>query len=431
MGKNRNKNGASEKKNTEFAKEFSHDVDRMLTGKKAETRGAMPDDYQEAIDFAQKLISLKGSPRPSFEAELKDSLLSKLSEMEQERAGRNRFWEGLKHLVPQQSVWRAAGATILVAVVAVGVIWGIAPQGKPPVPPPRPSPIPAPIPAPTPPSAPHEEPPLPQRVGPYGLFPFALELEIAPAKTIHTPEEEIKIAFKFKNMASQPIAVTPFPPTIGVTPLVVDDQKDWKEQVIRSFPAGSGELNLQPGETADYTLVWNQKDDDGQQVAPGYYRVNAQIDAQIAEAERRRQGGMLGRTEVLIQYPQGALEKAIEVNQSQIAGEITITLERVELSSEGARFYAFTTPPGFDLPQGHTLPPPKWMIHAWAQYTVNGITRDAGFCGTGFQDDGMRLSWGIGPGWLDPVPSDARELIFTITKFGDWKGPWEFHIPLR
>jgi len=31
---------------------------------------------------------------------------------------------------------------------------------------------------------------------------------------------------------------------------------------------------------------------------------------------------------------------------------------------------------------------------------------------------------------LDPVPSDARELTFTITKFGDWQGPWEFHIPL-
>mgnify|MGYP001090198506 CR=1 FL=1 len=126
-------------------------------------------------------------------------------------------------------------------------------------------------------------------------------------------------------------------------------------------------------------------------------------------------------TEVLLQYPQGAMEKTIEVNQSQIVNGVTITLERVELSWKEAKFYAFATPPGYSLRQGP----------AWAQYTADGITKDAGPSGVGFQEDGMRLSWGTDRFWSDPVPSDAKELTFTINEFGDWQGPWEFQVPLE
>jgi len=31
----------------------------------------------------------------------------------------------------------------------------------------------------------------------------------------------------------------------------------------------------------------------------------------------------------------------------------------------------------------------------------------------------------------DPVPNDAKLLIFIITRFGDWEGPWVFKIPLE
>lgn len=44
---------------------------------------------------------------------------------------------------------------------------------------------------------------------------------------------------------------------------------------------------------------------------------------------------------------------------------------------------------------------------------------------------GMELTWGNDATWLDPVLSDAKELTFTITEFGDWEGPWEFRIPLQ
>ena len=127
---------------------------------------------------------------------------------------------------------------------------------------------------------------------------------------------------------------------------------------------------------------------------------------------------------VLILFPQGAIEKTIEVNRSQTADGITITLDRVELSLEGAKVCAFTN---VRLAEDGIHPPVSKMIPTLAQYTVDGFTKDAGYAAERLLEEGTELTWDD----LDPVPSDARELSFTITKFGDWQGPWEFHISLQ
>jgi len=60
----------------------------------------------------------------------------------------------------------------------------------------------------------------------------------------------------------------------------------------------------------------------------------------------------------------------------------------------------------------------------------------AGHGGSSIREDGMELFWHD----LDPVPSDAKVLIFTITEVtllfaptgpSEWSGPWEFEIPLE
>lgn len=131
---------------------------------------------------------------------------------------------------------------------------------------------------------------------------------------------------------------------------------------------------------------------------------------------------------VLIQFPQGAMEKSIEVNQPQTAEKVTITLERVELSATGAKVYAFTTPPSYGLQEGGPgLPSPSMMVHADAQYSVDGgPVKEMGLSANRFLKNGIQLIWEN----LDPIPSDAKVLTFTITKLGDWEGPWEFFIPL-
>jgi len=129
------------------------------------------------------------------------------------------------------------------------------------------------------------------------------------------------------------------------------------------------------------------------------------------------------------QFPQGAMEKVIELNQSQTVNGITLTLERVELSASEVKFYAFNVPPDYSLPQGSDRPPPSLMaLHAYAEYSLdNAPTIDAGTSGIRFLDNGMRHIWSM----LDPVPKDARELTFIITGLGEWEGPWVFTISLQ
>ncbi len=120
--------------------------------------------------------------------------------------------------------------------------------------------------------------------------------------------------------------------------------------------------------------------------------------------------------------PPGAIEKIIELNQTQTAGGLSITLERVELSAEGIVFSAFVIPPDYSPPQDYP---------AVAEYTINGITKYAGYAEGTLLGNGIRLTWGYPQSYLDPVPSDASELVFTIISFGDWQGPWEFIISLQ
>lgn len=404
----------------DMEKEFSENIDRMLAGEEVKVGAAIDDDYRTAIDFAQKMVRLRGVPSSSFKEQLKERLLLKLSEQETKApagAKRGRFWGVLRRLVPRQPVWRAVTTTALVIILAtVGVFWYMGGFTQAPAPAPL-TPEKCGIPTPTPVPAP----PPPLEIEATPLSPVAY----APA---FSPGKEVKILFVFKNVSSGPITVAPFPPRIEIT-------RPKTDEVVRSFPGGSEQLDISPVETEEYTLVWDQKDNNGRQVTPGWYYVNVKVSFSRATEPTRGTGSLATMTKLLIQLPQGAMEKFIRVGQSQTVSGLTITLERVELSAMGARFLAFTIPPGYSLPEQRpdlpSPPPPDWMVPVHAQYTVDGVTKDAGNAGVRFLANSVELAWGYHGAWLDPVPSDAKELIFTITRFGDLEGPWQFFIPLE
>jgi len=206
-------------KKSNFDKEFSEAIDRMVAGEKVESYADMPDDYQEAIDFAQKLIELKGAPRPSFKAELKDSLLSKLNEMERERPKSNRFWEKLRHIVPQRPMWRAVAASLVVIAVAGGVIWETGVFTQPMTPPSK-----------------TLLPPLQQPV----------MLEVTSVKTTYSLGGETEF------ISSKTTVVTPLPPQMATTPL---ETEHWEETVWYS-PMSCGKPNLGPEGSVEYNLIW-------------------------------------------------------------------------------------------------------------------------------------------------------------------------------
>jgi len=233
---------------------------------------------------------------------------------------------------------------------------------------------------------------------------------------ISTYGKTADINLSFTNEASEPRTVTPFPPEIKIIEL-----PDVKPPgiVVRAFPVGNGELTLQLGESASHSVDWDQKNDSGEQVPPGWYSVEVTLATSRGSAMR-----------VLVLPPEGVMEKTIDVNQSETVNGITITLERVELTATGMKVYAFNIPPDYNLPQGPMLAPPQFMaLHAFAEYSIDGGAMKQTFpSGIRFLENGMQHTWDE---YLDPVPQNSHELTFRITKLGDWEGPWEFEIQLE
>ncbi|MDD5501048.1 MAG: hypothetical protein PHH57_05105 [Candidatus Omnitrophica bacterium] len=203
------------------------------------------------------------------------------------------------------------------------------------------------------------------------------------------------------------------------------------DDVLFSVSGGTGPIDIKPGETITVDFAWDQKDEGGRQVQPGWYNV---IFGEITVRQENSSYTFNPGANILIQYPQGVMEKSFDLDQSRTVSGVTMTLKHVELTTESASFSFFFIPPGYTAsPSRPGMPPipPIMSIMAKAEYTVNGATKYAGTAGFKTQGDGIGLIWGGGPGKLDPVPSDAKEMTFTITQLNDWEGPWIFQIPLQ
>jgi len=410
-------------KEADREREFSDNIDRLLAGEEVTAGKEMDEDYQTAIDFSKKLIESRVEPSPHFKAQLKQRLLLKLAQQEAEAARQKEraisFWEFLRNLVPQSPVWRTATVTIVVIIVAMGVLWrtGVFTQ-SPEVLLTQPPMVPG-IGA----GGPEEGAPPPALETPPQIL---LELEAVPLKTAVFPfGETVEIGLVFKNTSSESISVTPFPPAIHIV-------GSRTVRPVRSFTEGDESRKLSPLETISHTLVWDQRDSSGEQVAPGWYTVHVgevtiSKDTELTETRV----SFPSITKLLIQFPQGAMEKVIELNQTQTAGGLSITLERVELHDRGVIFSAFTTPPNYSPPQSSKTHPLKGLVPALAEYTVDGVTIQAKYSELLALEDGIRMIWGQGESYLDPVPSEATELVIRIISFGEWQGPWEFVISLQ
>lgn len=256
-----------------------------------------------------------------------------------------------------------------------------------------PSPTPAPNPTPSP------APGTPPRTSILMIEPNA-----SMDKDSYITGENVVIEISLKNVNPYEIGIDPFPP---VTEIEHRKHSQW-DKPVRSFPSGNERRSLEAGEVATYTLTWDQRDDNGQQVDYGYYTFRI-----------RTSSGGYGFDGVLIQSPSGMLERTIEVNESQTVNGITVTLKRVELSFEEAKFYASSKRPEGYLPSRHS---------AAAEYRLdNGPIRNAGTGGFDFFEDRIDCVWAQ----VDPVAKDTKELTLMIARFGDWEGPWEFKVPLE
>jgi len=238
-------------------------------------------------------------------------------------------------------------------------------------------------------------------------------------KDAYLPGDDVVIELSFKNVRAEPFQVEPFPPQIEIM------RPSPYDEPVRSFPAGARSKSLAPGEVIGYTITWDQRDDQGQQVAYGRYYLKL--------GKVRHDGGSMslnfGRYVSLLILPtEGVIERTIEVNESLTVNNITFTMERVELTATEARFHASNTPPPDYRPKGpESLPPPQ-SYNTSAEYSLDGgPVKKAGTSGVHYLLNGMKHTWDM----LDPVPKGTKEITFVITELGDWEGPWEFHVSLE
>jgi len=255
-----------------------------------------------------------------------------------------------------------------------------------------------------------------------GAPPPPFQSSLIPEEAHYLPGEKVEVTLSIANTSGDNMTISHYPPEVQVSPWLD------REQVLSSRPGGTQPLEVRAGETVTQDFAWDQKDSQGQQASPGWYAVSFR-DMNITQGDRGTMSHPTAR--VLIQHPQGAVEKTIDLNQEQTVNGITVTLERIELMVDGARFSTFFIPPAYTPPPAGPGLPPAPVVTARAEYSFSGVTRNAGTAGFSTKDSGMRLVWGIGMHKLDPVPSDATELVFTITQLNDWQGPWEFRIPLE
>jgi len=280
-----------------------------------------------------------------------------------------------------------------------------------------------------------------------------IEVSASTDKGTHVPGTEIEIELSFENVSGETLQIAPFPPETRIlrprTHEIVEDSGldarpgptptplAQQDLVVRIFPAGTGSSSLGPGEVASFVVTWDQRDSHGQPAESGHYKL---LVGEFCAGDCCMTRDLSESVQLLILPPEGVMEKSVEVNESQTANGITITLERIELAALSTSIYALNVPPdysfpqnpvvpGSDLPQGTEPAPPSMIgLHAQAEYSLDGgPTRNAGQSGISFREDGMRLSWIM----LDPIPQGTKELTFIITRLGDQEGPWEFQVSLE
>lgn len=268
------------------------------------------------------------------------------------------------------------------------------------------------------------------------------EVDVRTDKASYAPGEDIVIEISLKNVSLEAFQMDPFPADLRI----VRPIRRTYEDSVRQFPAGTETRSLGPGEAVTYEVTWDQRDDQEQQVPYGYYDLEL---GHVSLGELSWKLNLEEHPRLLILPAEGSMEKTIEINESQAVGDITITLERVELTAVSAGFFAFNVPPGYTspkdsglapiaIPPGYPSPedrdvyphPEPWMgkLHADAEYCHDGgPMKDAGSSGINFLENGMTHSWAE----LNPVPRGTKELTFVITRLGDWEGPWTFQVPLE
>ena len=398
----------------ESEKEFLKNLDRLLAGEEIKTDPMMEKDLSTSLDFAKKMIALRTSPSSEFKAQLKSRLLKKLVEQEEAvHTEKKHSW--FSRFAPRQLVWQAI-TVVLVMVMVSGIMWstGVFRFSRTPITNPTTTATVSPT---TTSTTKHTTIPTTQPTSPVGQRAL-LKADASTNKTSYLPGEKVEIVVSLKNVTPQPIKIEKYPPILSL-------MQATSMQPVYTFAAGIASITLAPDETKKFVVSWDQRDSKGRDVISGeYYLELEDLDYQGQTIQLNfnnpvRFNILPGTTD------NGTVEKTIMFNESQNDNGITVNLQRIELSTNGVKLYAFITPPPGYAILGNT--PDKDYSASANYYLDGGWGKNAGMSSVVYFSNGMNHVWSIS----EPVSEENNELIFIVTNVGNYAGYWEFRIPLK
>jgi hypothetical protein len=410
---------------SEVERLFTKNIDRLLAGEKVPTEGLADEDLRTALNFAKKMIELRVSPSAQFESRLKAGLLGKIAEKERARESRQGwFWR----LVPTQPLAQAI-AIIAVLLVVGGALFAAlrptqqlmvkAPETNLPAltaPPSTAAPatvVPATTPAAT------SQPATPTAPAGGTLY---IRSNASTDKSSYVPGEQVYIQVNMTNITKSAVILEQYPPTLSLMRVQTG-------QPVYTFTAGVTPRTINPGETATYSLSWDQLDAHGRHVTPGGYYV------ELEEVYRQGQSVHLDLAKpayfnISTPTPAGGAAGSVSgLNQPLTVNGITITLTQMEFSSAGITATAFITPPpDYVLQQTITGLSPTLDYRTQVRYAVdsNWLEKTEPSLVEYFPD-------GMTQTWFMPSTSgrEISGLTLIIDNIGPWQGPWEFKISIK
>jgi hypothetical protein len=239
--------------------------------------------------------------------------------------------------------------------------------------------------------------PTPTPVPGIAPTPLILPASIETDRSSYLLAEKVRISITLENPLSEEVRISSFPPEVTVKGII-------GRKPIKIFPSGSEEVKLKPGQRISFNLVWDQKSD-GKQVLPGRYEIRLTP----TRVENCNFCFYSSLKQILITYPQGALNKTLELNLS----EGKIVLQKIVFTSQDTKFYLqMDVPVVFPEVPGNIPPPlptpPDVLVAYSAELRVDG--KEYPIKPWAYKPDGKWTVIFI----ANPVPNDARKLNLLV-----------------
>jgi len=248
--------------------------------------------------------------------------------------------------------------------------------------------------------------------------PTPLAMDMAPEQPVSAYGKPVKINITLSNAISDTFTFPDFPPDIEIS----TRPEGWNRGIVRTIRHGDEMQILRPNRTTSTILIWDQKNDQQAQVNPGVYYLSAQagiVQNVTPDSTTITSSFISANSEVIVQYPQGALAGTLYPNVSVKDGNVTAKLDSLVLNERGGIVNMTVIAPA----PGKGSPAVPGFSQVTAEYWIDNRTaQDFRMYSSLYSGNGVNhVTWHTAP-----IPCDAREIRIAATKFDPYRGHWNF-----